>query len=948
MSQEKVKVIIAGAGIASLSVAVALRRLPYIEVELFEQATELREIGASIAISPNGLRSLEKLGVLNALDEDVAFRGPSGIPMIYRHWKTNEVIHQDYFADVTDRHHETARFHRGHLHAALLEHVPSERIHLGKTVVSADASNDKVTLHFADGTSAYGDILVGADGIHSHFKFMVLIRLKQWGPKENFFASRLGKNQYTTVGSFDLPVDTDGRIRNVKWDAEENVEVLRQRYKPFLATQDWNPVVKALVDSTPYTRIYPNYAGEPLPTWVFDSRVTLVGDAAHTHGGAFAAGGSLAIDDAYALFLAFRHVLGSSRAQKPKAYEVRAALALYDETRRPHTEKLLTIVLKGIGAQATSTDSDKVLVERVRNKPNTTWLSEHDVEKAFQSVLQKRSVSGENLVEQATNSDPVLVMHLLVYFWNQKSSILLFQDAAPLGEPSSGRRLWFQKGQKYDPDAIATQPSVYDNPDIAQEYQPSEDWENLHRFDPSARWTWREEKRVIRKIDVRIMIWTAIMFMALELDRANLHQALTDNFLKDLNLTTNDYNLGNTVFKLSFLCAELPSQLVSKWIGPDRWIPTQMTLWSAVGMAQYGLKGRSSFLACRALLGLLQGGFIPDVILYLSYFYKSHELSVRLSFFWTAYNLADILASFLAFGLLRLRGVQGQAGWRWLFLIEGLITLLVGLIAFILMPPGPCETANWSRGKKGWFTPRQVLHHISRCHLPPIQNLTASSEETIMVNRIIRDDPSKGTMHNREPITPKLLWKSLCDYDLWPIYAIGLTWLTPMTPPGQYLTLTLRGMGFNTFVTNLLTIPYTFAQIPTIINKWVAWVILTIFLSLPSAHPIQVAWNSRNSNTVRSRTVSAAVYNMCVQASGIIASNIYRQDDAPRYKRGNKVLVALVVTNIFIYLFTKVYYVWRNASRDKKWNAMSEEEKRVYLATTKDEGNKRLDFRFAH
>ncbi|QRD92995.1 hypothetical protein F9C07_2287546 [Aspergillus flavus] len=87
---------------------------------------------------------------------------------------------------------------------------------------------------------------------------------------------------------------------------------------------------------------------------------------------------------------------------------------------------------------------------------------------------------------------------------------------------------------------------------------------------------------------------------------------------------------------------------------------------------------------------------------------------------------------------------------------------------------------------------------------------------------------------------------------------------------------------------------------------------------------------------------------MCVQASGIIASNIYRQDDAPRYKRGNKVLVALVVTNIFIYLFTKAYYVWRNASRDKKWNAMSEEEKRVYLATTKHEGNKRLDFRFAH
>ncbi|KAJ5194774.1 Major facilitator superfamily domain general substrate transporter [Penicillium cinerascens] len=541
----------------------------------------------------------------------------------------------------------------------------------------------------------------------------------------------------------------------------------------------------------------------------------------------------------------------------------------------------------------------------------------------------------------------------------------LTDDTAALGQPGDERRFWFQRAKGFDPQAIATQPSVFDNPDIAKEYQPRADWENLHRFDPSARWTWAEEYKLIRKIDLRIMVFACIMFMALELDRGNLSQALTDNFLPDLGMNTNDYNLGNTVFRLSFLCAELPSQLVSKWAGPDQWIPTQMVLWSAVAMGQYGLKGKTSFLVCRVLLGILQGGFIPDVILYLSYFYKAHELSIRLGFFWTAMNVADIIASFLAFGLLHLRGIEGQAGWRWLFLIEGIITLLFGLAAYVLMPPGPCQTANWSRGKSGWFTPR---------------------EETIIVNRVIRDDPSKGTMHNREPITPRLLWKSLCDFDLWPLYIIGLTFETPMTTPKQYLTLTLKSMGFGTFVTNLLTIPSTAISIITMLsltylsevlgelslvslfgqiwtlpfvvylymvdintaNRWAVWVVMTLLLGFPNAHAIQVGWNSRNSNTVRSRTVSAAMYNMAVQASSIIASNIYRADDAPLYKRGNRVLVGLVVANIFIYLLVKAYYVWRNSSRDKKWNAMTDEQKAHYLATTKDEGSGRLDFRFAH
>ena len=87
---------------------------------------------------------------------------------------------------------------------------------------------------------------------------------------------------------------------------------------------------------------------------------------------------------------------------------------------------------------------------------------------------------------------------------------------------------------------------------------------------------------------------------------------------------------------------------------------------------------------------------------------------------------------------------------------------------------------------------------------------------------------------------------------------------------------------------------------------------------------------------------------MCVQTSGIIAANIYQADDAPRYKRGNHILLSILVLNIFLYLGTKLYYVKRNSYRERVWGAMSAEERLQYLATTSDEGNKRLDFRFTH
>jgi hypothetical protein len=124
-------------------------------------------------------------------------------------------------------------------------------------------------------------------------------------------------------------------------------------------------------------------------------------------------------------------------------------------------------------------------------------------------------------------------------------------------------------------------------------------------------------------------------------------------------------------------------------------------------------------------------------------------------------------------------------GWRWLFALEGLITGLIGIASYFYLPPSPTQTASRFRGKNGWFTER---------------------EEKIMVNRIIRDDAGKGTMHNRQAIDFKMFWECVTDYHMYPIYLIGLTWLIPNNPMTAYLTLQIKSLGFDTFQTNLLTV----------------------------------------------------------------------------------------------------------------------------------------------
>lgn len=150
------------------------------------------------------------------------------------------------------------------------------------------------------------------------------------------------------------------------------------------------------MDKTPDIRCYPNFAVEnSLDTWIFNHRITLIGDAAHAHGGAYATGGSLAIDDAYALSLAISYVFPSTDSQSPSPDTICKALRLYERTRKPHADRLLKIVHNANKNKAGNIGiaiTDDSLRDKAAKRPNTIWLHEHDVVLDFNRVVEEQNI----------------------------------------------------------------------------------------------------------------------------------------------------------------------------------------------------------------------------------------------------------------------------------------------------------------------------------------------------------------------------------------------------------------------------------------------------------------------------------------------------------------------------------------------------------------------------
>ncbi|KAL4812139.1 major facilitator superfamily domain-containing protein [Aspergillus spinulosporus] len=294
-------------------------------------------------------------------------------------------------------------------------------------------------------------------------------------------------------------------------------------------------------------------------------------------------------------------------------------------------------------------------------------------------------------------------------------------------------------------------------------------------------WTPQEKRRV-----VLLPTLIAANFMV-QIDRGNLANSLTSTITEDLSITTHQVNVGSQIFLVGVVIFGLPSNLVMQIFPPQLWLSAQIFIWGLIATFQSWIQSYGSFLATRFLLGLFEAGFEPGGMYVLSMWYKPSEFSSRIGYHYMGKLLASVKSGLLAAGILSLAGLAGWGVWRWLWLIEGLMTIFVAIL-FLLFHPKSVRNPSPLPGFNRWsyFSQRQQHIMLSRLGLP-------NARCGIPTDRRRRN----------------VSWKELLDtfknYRLW--FHIALTMLSACALHGLtlYTPRMIKSFGFNTIHSDALS-----------------------------------------------------------------------------------------------------------------------------------------------
>ncbi|CAI7640696.1 unnamed protein product [Penicillium bialowiezense] len=468
--------------------------------------------------------------------------------------------------------------------------------------------------------------------------------------------------------------------------------------------------------------------------------------------------------------------------------------------------------------------------------------------------------------------------------------------------------------------------------------QASSSQESIDGYDPELMdgrtlLTAAEEKKLLRKIDWRLMTLCSLIFMFKNLDSNNvaapflptsnariMNKGTDQNIMTQLGITSNEYNLVTVLYYIPYIVLEAPSNLLLKKFSPSKWQSRIMLSWGIALMCNAAVKNKGGLYTTRFLLGVAEAGQFPGVILQMTYWYRPDEMSLRLLYFYICGNVSGIFGGLLAYAFDTVSGAGGLSGWQWLFLTEGIATVLFSVVIWFLLPDFP-ETAKWLTEKEKKFI---------QARLP--SNAPRASEKDFKFREII---------------------ESLKDVRLWLFTLIWATFTVGTDGVTFYQSTVIADLGYTSIAAaQLLNIPITVcgllfiavtgifadrSRIPRPVYPFSFLVVILVcygvFIAYPGPgavfavtlignalkagwYPVMWPWRVQTTSRATGSAFSIGFVNSYGQIGGAIGPQMFRSKYAPHYTVPFAAAMALVGVCGILTLIT--WRVTRETERDTR------------------------------
>ncbi|KAK7409275.1 hypothetical protein QQX98_008515 [Neonectria punicea] len=410
-----------------------------------------------------------------------------------------------------------------------------------------------------------------------------------------------------------------------------------------------------------------------------------------------------------------------------------------------------------------------------------------------------------------------------------------------------------------------------------------------------------EEKKLVRKIDCFLMPILWIMYILNYIDRTNIGNAKIAGMQTELELSDDDYAWVLSIFFFGYLICEVPSNMILSRSRPSIFLPTIMLIWGALSALMAISKTYGALLGFRFVLGCIEAGFFPGVLYLLSCWYTRAELGKRFAIFYTAAVLSGAFGGLLAGAITsNLHDAHGIAGWRWLFIIEGVATVGVAICAYFILLDYPETSKRLNESERRLAKIRIINDGIdtsgqAQKRLGHWDALVAALADprTYLFLVLYMLDVGAGTISYFIPtITVSLGYETVkAQYMTVPIYAVAAVCLNINAWSSD------RNAERRWHVAGPLAVGFACSVVCAIVKTPVVRYVMICFVAsgIWGALPLILSWTSGVvSLPPEKRAIVLALVNAFGNFSSVYGSRIWKTNDAPEYPIGFGVTAAFL------------------------------------------------------